>query len=104
MIKIPLVIGVFNKIEKGELDYHAELTYRDSLLYPGVDILGSFRDGEKIELSKVIMLMLTMSDNTASLWCQQLGGTGITVNSWLFENGFRNTRVNSKTPGARAGP
>lgn len=99
MIKIPITIGVFNKIENGELDYHEDLIYKDSLLYKGVDILGSFRDGEKIELSKVLMLMITMSDNTASLWCQLLAGTGLSINQWLETNGFRHTRVNSRTPG-----
>jgi beta-lactamase class A len=99
MIKIPITIGVFNKIEKGELDYHANLVYRDSLLYEGVDILGSFRDGEKIELSKVLMLMITMSDNTASLWAQSLAGGGNEINQWLEQNGFSKTSVNSKTEG-----
>jgi beta-lactamase class A len=99
MIKIPISIGVFNKVEKGELDYHAELIYRDSLLYEGVDILGSFKDGEKIFLDKVLMLMITMSDNTASLWAQSLAGTGLEINQWLSENGFLKTRVNSRTPG-----
>lgn len=99
MIKIPITIGMFDKIEKGEIDYHATLTYKDSLLYEGVDILGSFKNGEKIPLSKVMMLMITTSDNTASLWCQSLAGTGEAINSWLEKNGFKDTRVNSRTPG-----
>ena len=72
MVKIPILIGIMDKINKGELDYHQELKYRDSLFYAGVDILGSFKDTSKIELSKVMMLSLTMSDNTASLWLQSL--------------------------------
>ena len=99
MIKIPITIGVFNKIEKGELDYHAQLIYKDSLLYAGEDILGSFKDGEKIWLTKVLMLMITTSDNTASLWRQHIAGTGTVINEWLNENGFRSTRVNSRTTG-----
>ena len=70
MVKIPILIGTMNQIHNGALDYHQELKYRDSLLYAGVDILGSFKDTEKIDLSKVLMLMLTMSDNTASLGCK----------------------------------
>ena len=99
MIKIPILIGVFDKLEKGELNYHETLQYSDSLLYAGVDILGSFKNAEKIELSKVIMLMLTMSDNTASLWLQSLAGTGARINEILDSISFRNTRVNSRTPG-----
>ena len=99
MVKIPITIGIFDKIEKGEIDYHTELVYKDSLLYEGVDILGSFKSGEKIELGKVLMLMITTSDNTASLWCQSLAGTGTAINGWLEKNGFVVTRVNSRTPG-----
>ena len=98
-IKIPILIGIMDKIAKGELQYHQELTYRDSLLYKGVDILGSFKDSEKIELSKVMMLMLTMSDNTASLWLQSYAGGGFRINHILDSLGFTATRVNSRTPG-----
>lgn len=98
MVKIPILIGIMDKISKGELDYHQQLTYSDSLLYPGVDVLGSFKDTEKIELSKVMMLSLTMSDNTASLWLQSLAGGGVRINEILDSLGFVYTRVNSRTP------
>jgi beta-lactamase class A len=99
MIKIPILIGTMKKIEEGTISLNQELTYRDSLLYAGVDILGSLRDSERIELGKVIMLMLTMSDNTASLWLQSLAGTGAEINSFMENMGFVYTRVNSRTPG-----
>lgn len=99
MVKIPILIGTMDKINKGELDYHQQLKYRDSLLYAGVDILGSFKDTERIEVGHVMMLMLTMSDNTASLWLQSLAGTGTRINQLLDSLGFQHTRVNSRTPG-----
>jgi beta-lactamase class A len=102
MVKIPILIGIMDKINKGELDYHQVLKFRDSLLYAGVDILGSFKDTEKIELSKVMMLSLTMSDNTASLWLQTLAGKGTRINEILDSLGFTYTRVNSRTPGREA--
>jgi beta-lactamase class A len=102
MVKVPILIGLMDKINKGELTYHQELKYRDSLLYAGVDILGSFKDTEKIELSKVMMLMLTTSDNTASLWLQSLAGTGTRINAIIDSLGFVSTRVNSRTPGREA--
>jgi beta-lactamase class A len=102
MIKVPITIGVFNKIEKGELRYDSTFIYKDSLLYAGEDILGSFKHGEKVSLSKLLMLMITTSDNTASLWCQSLAGGGVEINRWLEENGFNNIRVNSRTPGREA--
>jgi beta-lactamase class A len=102
MIKVPITIGMFDKIEKNEISYDSTLVYKDSLLYEGEDLLGSFKDGEKIALKAVLMLMITTSDNTASLWCQLMAGTGTTINSWLQRNGFANTRVNSRTPGREA--
>ncbi|MBA2500436.1 MAG: serine hydrolase [Chitinophagaceae bacterium] len=98
IVKVPIMIGVMDKIEKGELTYDQELIYKDSLLYEGEDILGSFKEGEKIRLNKVMMLMLTMSDNTASLWLQSLAGTGIEINKKMEELGMKSTRVNSRTP------
>lgn len=99
MVKVPILIGIFDKIEKKELDFHQKIIYRDSLLYEGEDILGSFKDSQSIELSKVVMLMLTTSDNTASLWLQQLAGTGTRINQILDSSGIKDTRVNSRTPG-----
>jgi beta-lactamase class A len=52
MVKVPILTGIMRKIESGELQYHQTLTYKDSLLYAGVDILGSLKNNEKIELSK----------------------------------------------------
>ena len=99
IVKVPILIGVMDKIEKKELRYDSAHIYRDSLLYAGEDILGSFKDGEKIYLKKLIMLMLTMSDNTASLWLQKLAGSGTRINLILDSIGLRHTKVNSRTPG-----
>jgi len=99
IVKVPILMGITDKLRQGTLDYHRKLIYRDSLHYEGEDILASFRDGESIELSKVIMLMLTTSDNTASLWLQSLAGNGSSVNALLADLGFEHTRINSRTFG-----
>ena len=102
MVKVPILVGIMDKISRGELEYHQTLTYKDSLLYAGVDILGSYKTDEKVTMSKVIMLMLTTSDNTASLWLQSLAGKGTRINEILDSMGFVATRVNSRTPGREA--
>ena len=99
MIKVPILIATFDAIERGALHFNDSLTYRDSLRYAGDDILGLARDSSAIDLSRVIMLMVTMSDNTAALWLQRLAGTGTAINQWLAANGFDSTRMNSRTPG-----
>lgn len=101
MIKVPIMVGIFDKVEKGELLYDSVLVYRDSLFYDGEDIVGTLKDSGRIALSKVVMLMITTSDNTGSLWCQYLAGTGARINDVMEENGFHQTRVNSRTPGRR---
>lgn len=101
MIKVSIQCGLMDKIEKGELKYNQKLVYRDSLLYAGEDILGSFKDKDTVQLSKVAMLMITMSDNTASLWLQKLVG-GDYINNWLQQNGFKVMRVNSRVAGREA--
>jgi beta-lactamase class A len=98
MIKVSIQCGLMDKIEKGEIQYNQKLVYRDSLLYKGVDILGSFKDKDTIEVSKVALLMITMSDNTASLWLQKLVGTDY-INNWLDSNGFKVMRDNSRAKG-----
>lgn len=100
IVKIPILVGIMRKIETKELDYHQRLTYTDSLYYSeGDDILSNFKDSSTIELSKVMMLMLTISDNCASLWLQGLAGGGTRINEILDSLGYKTTRVNSRTPG-----
>jgi beta-lactamase class A len=98
IVKVPILLGIMDKIHKGELAYDSALVYKDSLLYEGEDILGSFKNDEKILLKKVMMLMLTTSDNTASLWLQSLAGKGTRINEILDSLGLVYTRVNSRTP------
>ncbi len=100
MIKVPILCGIFDKINRGELKYNQQLVYRDSLKYDD-GVTGSFRDSTKTELAEIVMLMITLSDNTAALWLQRLAGTGTAINDWLEQNGFYRTRVNSGTPGRR---
>ena len=98
MIKVSILCGLMDKVEKGEIDYHQRLVFTEPLRYDTGDILGSFRNGDTIELSKVAMLMITTSDNTASLWLQDMV-TGEYINHWLEQNGFEHTRVNSRVKG-----
>lgn len=102
LIKVPILGALLARVDRGELDYHQQLTWTKDRLYPGEDLLGSFADGQRVELSKVAMLMITTSDNSASLWCQELAGTGTAINEWLAAQGLATTRVNSRTKGREA--
>ena len=101
LIKVSIMLALFDRIERGELSYHQTLTYDGTYTYQGMndDILSRFKIGETIRLSKLIMLMITISDNSASKWCQELAGGGALINEVLMSNGFRSLRINSRTPG-----
>lgn len=99
IVKIPILTGIMDQINKGTFEYHQQLVYRDSLAYSDFDVIANLKDSAKIELAKVIMLMLTTSDNSASLWLQKLSGTGIKINELMANAGLQHTRVNSRTPG-----
>ncbi len=50
-------------------------------------------------MPELVFLMESKSDNSASLWCQELAGGGAAINAWLDAKGWKATRVNSRTPG-----
>lgn len=99
MIKVPILVGLMARVEAGELALADELVYRDSLAYSDYDLVGQLRDGARLTVRRAAELMLSASDNTASLWLQDLAGGGEAINAWLAAHGFAHTRVNSRTPG-----
>jgi len=99
IIKVPILVGIFKKIVDGKLSYHEPLIYRDSMSRGGSGIMQYFKDSTKIDLSIPITLMISHSDNTAAVWCEQMAGGGATINTWLDKHGYKYTRVNSRTKG-----
>jgi beta-lactamase class A len=99
-VKIPIMIGIFDKIEKGELMYDQMLTYdgeHDDTW--GNDLINQLKPDAEVELSKLVHLMMSTSNNTASLWNQYLAGSGTEINSLMDSLGYESTRVNSRTDG-----
>jgi beta-lactamase class A len=102
LIKIPLLLTLYDQVERGAHDLQSRLPYPDTLTYrwtEATDVVGYMAPGDTLPLRELAFLMLTVSDNHASLWIQALLGGGTEVNRWLEANGYRETRVNSRTPG-----
>jgi beta-lactamase class A len=99
LIKVPILLALFDRIERGELHYHTRLTWRAAEREPSGGLIASLRDGSTVDVRLLAYLMVTISENDASLWCQELAGGGAGVNRWLEKNGFPLTRVNSRTAG-----
>lgn len=99
LVKVPILLKVLDRVDKNELSWTEPLVYTKSRLYPGEDLLARFEDQQKLSLPELVFLMESLSDNTASLWCQELAGGGSAINTWLHGKGFTQTRVNTRTPG-----
>lgn len=102
MIKVPILMTLYDQVEQGKLDLNARVPYPDTLHYrygEATDVVGYMAPGDTLPLSEVAFLMLTTSDNFAALWLQGLVGGGAVVNEWLAAHDFEQTRVNSRTPG-----
>jgi beta-lactamase class A len=102
MVKVPILLTLYDQVERGVLDLDARVPYPDTLHYRYVestDVVGYMVAGDTLPLSELTFLMLTVSDNVASLWIQALVGGGAAVNEWMAAHGFEHTRVNSRTPG-----
>lgn len=99
IVKIPILIGIFDKIAQGTYTLHQPLIYHDSLAKKGSGLLQFYKDSSETDLKTIITLMITHSDNTAAVWCEKLAGGGPAINAWLEAHDFRDTRVNARTPG-----
>jgi beta-lactamase class A len=99
MVKVPIMAQIFNLMQIDSLHYDSTYVYEDRLYYEGEDVVASFKAGERISLHKLLFLSISFSDNTASLWLQELSGSGTKVNEFMSELGLEHTRVNSRTNG-----
>jgi beta-lactamase class A len=99
LVKVPILLKLLDRVENGEVSWAEPLIFTKERLYPGEDLLGRFAEGEEVSVPELIFLMESKSDNSASLWCQELAGGGAAINTWLDGRGWKTTRVNSRTPG-----
>lgn len=102
LVKLPLLVGVFQKIDQGQLMLKTNYVYRTERTYSGSGLMQFFKDSVDVDLSTMISLMLSYSDNVASIWCQELAGGGLAINPLMEKLGLMNTKVNSRTVGREA--
>lgn len=99
VVKVPILVGIFDKISQGELTLDQKFTYDAKRTYGGSGLMQFYKDSAQTDLSTMIALMLTFSDNVTSIWLQELAGGGATINRLMDDLGFENTKVNSRTAG-----
>ncbi|RXJ52605.1 serine hydrolase [Gelidibacter gilvus] len=99
VVKVPILIEVFNQIKAGKLHLKDTLVYDAKRKYGGSGLMQFYKDSTVTDLRTLASLMITVSDNTTSLWCQELVGGGMEINKTMADLGLAHTRVNSRTEG-----
>ncbi|MBE8720527.1 serine hydrolase [Sphingobacterium sp. Ka21] len=99
IVKVPILVGVFQKIADGQLQLNQSFRYDEKRVYGGSGLMQFYKDSTQTDLSTMISLMLSYSDNVSSLWLQELAGGGTTINPLLERLGLQHTKINSRTPG-----
>ena len=99
VIKVPILLGVFDKISTGKFSYNEPLVYNVERSYGGSGLMQFYKDSTSTDLRTVLALMTGYSDNTTALWSQELAGGGEQINALMAELGMERTRVNSRTKG-----
>ena len=67
LVKVPILLGLLDRVEKREVSWAEPLTFTKERAYPGEELLGRFADGETVSLAELVFLMESKSDNSASL-------------------------------------
>ena len=99
VVKVPILAGLFKKIEAGDYQLHEPMVYDDDRVYGGSGLMQFFKDSTQTDLRTLAALMITYSDNVTSIWSQELAGGGIEINAYMEELGLKHTKVNSRTEG-----
>lgn len=99
IVKVPILTAVFEKIAHNELKLSQEFVYDAKRAYGGSGLMQFYKDSARTDLSTMISLMLTYSDNVAAIWLQELAGGGAVINTIMDQLGLPDTKVNSRTEG-----
>jgi beta-lactamase class A len=97
-IKIPILIALFQQIDRGEIKLDEQLILQKSMLAAGSGSLAKSPVGSKFSVQELATKMITISDNTAAnLLLDRLGGKdklNLQFRSW----GLMQTTVRSPLP------
>jgi beta-lactamase class A len=91
-IKLPILVSVFDAVERGQAKWTDPLTVTAPEKVSGTGIIGSeISDGVQLPLRDVLHLMIVLSDNTATnLILERFGADS--VNAYLDKIGIKTTR------------
>lgn len=96
VFKIPVMVEVYRQCEAGSLDLDQRVTLQSTDVVKGSGILRDIRLGAELTVADLVMLMIIVSDNTATNMLIDLVGGIEPINSTMQAMGLNDTRVNSK--------
>jgi beta-lactamase class A len=88
IIKIPLLLTLLKKVEEGTIDLHQEITITNGHKRFGTGIISSLDAGIKISIRDAAVLMISLSDNSATDILYDVIGGFEEVNICMAELGF----------------
>jgi beta-lactamase class A len=66
VIKLPVLVTLYEEVLEGRADLRERITYRSAAKVPGSGVLQDLDDGLTLTLRDLAVLMITVSDNTAA--------------------------------------
>jgi beta-lactamase class A len=95
MIKVPVLVALFNALDRGDIDSKTILTIKQEHVAGGSGHLQWRPVGTKLPLMDVAELMIVISDNTATNMLIDLLGGKEVVNKKYQQWGLKNTVINN---------
>jgi len=101
VIEVPILVELFYRFNEGKLKKDTLINLEDSLKYGGSGVLQYFYDGAKLKLIDVAVLMIILSDNTATnlvldCFADEHDAKLDAVNNRMKSLGLNNTKILNK--------
>ncbi|MEJ7838055.1 MAG: serine hydrolase [Thermomicrobiales bacterium] len=94
--KVPIMIEVFKQVEQGKIGLHDRLELTKSVIVEGSGVLRDMELGLKPTVHDVTMLMIIVSDNTATNMLIDLVGGPAVITATMQEMGYDTIVVNNR--------
>lgn len=91
-LKVPVLVELYRQVDRGIVDLNQRVELTDGMRVPGSGILKEMEAGLNPTLHDLAMLMIIISDNTATDILYDLVG-GDNLNDSMRELGLRRTRI-----------
>ena len=91
-LKVPLLVELYRQVDAGIIDVHQRIDLTDALRVPGSGVLKELASGLQPTVHDLAMLMIIISDNTATdILYNRVGGNNI--NNTMRQLGLTHTHI-----------